>query len=142
MIQRTHIVAVLCSLGLLLAALDTATAQFRFRYEVQMGIDVLVEQKLQPLWGKRIALVTNQTGRTRQLVSTVDVLLSSDSCTLNAILTPEHGYYGTARAGELVLDSTADSTMPRMKGVAAVFALWLYTSTYPSDVRFVRHRRV
>jgi uncharacterized protein YbbC (DUF1343 family) len=76
-----------------------------FRYDVRNGIDILVAQNFSLLAGKKIILVTNQSGRTRTLVSTLDVLLQSKGSTVVSLLTPEHGYYALARAGENVKDS-------------------------------------
>ncbi len=90
-------------------------AQWRYTYDVKNGIDVLLDQDLAPLHGKRVALVSNQTGRTRTLQSTLDVIADHKQVTLTAVMTPEHGYYGVARAGEEV----QDSVMPTIRDVPA-----------------------
>lgn len=90
-----------------LSSVDS-TAQPRFRYDVYMGIDRLIDDNYELIAGKKVVLVTNQSGRTRTLVPTVSAVRSSPTTILQAILTPEHGYYGVARAGEAVADS-ADS---------------------------------
>lgn len=92
----------------LFAATQSASAQIRFRYDVKMGIDRLVEDNYDLVANKTIVLVTNQSGRTRTLQPTVAALRASKTTTIQAVLTPEHGYYGLARAGEAVVDS-ADS---------------------------------
>ncbi len=83
-------------------------AQPRFRYDVKMGIDLLEEEGFDLIAGKKVILVSNQSGRTRTLVPSYKVIQQSQTSTLLAVLTPEHGYYGVARAGESVADS-ADS---------------------------------
>jgi len=67
---------------------------------------VLVAQDFKPLQNQRVGLVTNQSGRLRTLGSTLDAFLNTKTCKLTTLLTPEHGYYGLARAGEHVDDST------------------------------------
>ena len=76
-----------------------------FRYDVKNGIDVLATQNFALLEGKKIVLVTNQSGRTRLMTSTLEAVQQSKICTILSILTPEHGYFGVQRAGETVKDS-------------------------------------
>ncbi len=85
-----------------------ASAQPRFRYDVKMGIDRLEEEGFDLIKGKKVILVSNQSGRDRTLVPSYRAIQRSATSTLLAVLTPEHGYYGIARAGEAVADS-ADS---------------------------------
>jgi uncharacterized protein YbbC (DUF1343 family) len=92
-----------CSTALCVSALQ---AQRSFRYDVKHGADVLVAQDFKPLQNQRVGLVTNQSGRLRTLGSTLDAFLNTKSCKLTTLFTPEHGYYGLARAGEHVDDST------------------------------------
>jgi undecaprenyldiphospho-muramoylpentapeptide beta-N-acetylglucosaminyltransferase len=100
--------AVLCGLATVatLATPSTAFAQRSFRYDVRTGADVLAAQDFKPLSGQRVALVTNHSGRLRTLQSTLEALQITKSCTLTTLLTPEHGYYGLARAGDAVQDSS------------------------------------
>lgn len=60
------------------------------------GIDVLEQQNFAPLVGKRIGLITNQTGRDRQGRRTIDVLFHAPGVRLVAIFSPEHGLAGQA----------------------------------------------
>lgn len=96
---------VLLFLCLFIVAIPRALSQGTFRYDVKNGVDVSVLQNFTLFEGKKIVLVTNQSGRTRSLQSTLDAFLQAKNCTVGSILTPEHGYYGLARAGELVKDS-------------------------------------
>ena len=57
-----------------------------------------------PLAGKRIGLITNQTGRLGS-EHLVDVLAATRSVKLVAILAPEHGFRGEAEAGAKVKDN-------------------------------------
>jgi uncharacterized protein YbbC (DUF1343 family)/CubicO group peptidase (beta-lactamase class C family) len=57
------------------------------------GLDVLVEEKFHPLAGKRIGLITNQTGIDRQGRRNVD-LMKQAGITVTALFSPEHGIAG------------------------------------------------
>jgi uncharacterized protein YbbC (DUF1343 family) len=67
---------------------------------IELGIDVLESNDYSLLRGKRVGLVTNQTGvdshgtRTRVLLK--------KNCNLVALYTPEHGLNGTEKAGRYV----------------------------------------
>ncbi|HEV3060582.1 MAG TPA: DUF1343 domain-containing protein, partial [Vicinamibacterales bacterium] len=58
------------------------------------GIDVLESEGFARLRGKRIGLVTNQTGQSRAGVSTIDLLAGAPGVTLSALFSPEHGIRG------------------------------------------------
>jgi uncharacterized protein YbbC (DUF1343 family) len=58
------------------------------------GIDVLEKQAFKALEGKRVGLITNHTGRTRNGKSTVQVLASANNVKLMALFSPEHGFEG------------------------------------------------
>jgi uncharacterized protein YbbC (DUF1343 family)/CubicO group peptidase (beta-lactamase class C family) len=66
---------------------------------VLTGIDVLESQGFAPLQGKRIGLLTNQTGINSAGRRTIDVLAHAPGVQLKAIFSPEHGVAG-------VLDTT------------------------------------
>ena len=66
------------------------------------GIEVLLSDRLESLKGKRVALLTNQTGVDRKGVSNVDLLRAHPSINLVALFSPEHGVRGAAQAGEKV----------------------------------------
>src|SRR5712691_1004073 len=67
---------------------------------VQLGIDVLEDSSYAQLRGKRVGLITNQTGvdsrgnRTRVLLK--------QHCNLVALYTPEHGLDGREKAGRYI----------------------------------------
>jgi uncharacterized protein YbbC (DUF1343 family)/CubicO group peptidase (beta-lactamase class C family) len=58
------------------------------------GVDVLAAEGFAKLNGKRVALVTNQTGRSRDGVSTIDLLAGAPGVKLVALFSPEHGIRG------------------------------------------------
>ncbi|MFB3094551.1 MAG: exo-beta-N-acetylmuramidase NamZ domain-containing protein, partial [Candidatus Acidiferrales bacterium] len=72
---------------------------------VQTGIDVLAADDFALLAGKRVGLITNQTGRTRDGRRTVD-LLAAPGVELAALFSPEHGMEGV-RTGRV--EDGADS---------------------------------
>jgi uncharacterized protein YbbC (DUF1343 family) len=72
------------------------------------GIDVLVEEGFQTLRGQRIGLVTNQTGRTREGRSTIDVLHHAPGVKLVRLFSPEHGIRGEVDAA--VADDKDEAT--------------------------------
>ena len=61
---------------------------------VLTGIDVLEAQNFAPLQGKRIGLLTNQTGVDSAGRRTIDVLAHAPGVQLTAIFSPEHGVAG------------------------------------------------
>lgn len=70
---------------------------------VKTGVDVLSETGFPPLRGRRVGLITNQTGISRDGLSTVKVLLRAPEVQLVAIFSPEHGFRGQleqARIGD------------------------------------------
>jgi uncharacterized protein YbbC (DUF1343 family) len=70
------------------------------RAAIEVGIDVLEKDGYASLKGKRIGLITNQTGVDSRGVRT-RVLLKRNT-NLVALYTPEHGLDGTERAGRYV----------------------------------------
>jgi uncharacterized protein YbbC (DUF1343 family) len=74
------------------AALQESVVQPRA--PVVNGIDVLDSEAFARLRGKRVGLLTNQTGRTKAGVSTIDALFGARDVTLVALFSPEHGIRG------------------------------------------------
>jgi uncharacterized protein YbbC (DUF1343 family) len=67
---------------------------------VKPGIDVLRERGFDILKGKRIGLITNATGITSDLQSTIDILFNYPGVKLVALYGPEHGVRGDGDAGK------------------------------------------
>src|SRR5260370_36164720 len=61
---------------------------------VLTGIDVLEARKFAPLAGRRIGLITNQTGVDRNRRSTIDLLAPAPGVKLVALFSPGHGIRG------------------------------------------------
>ena len=72
------------------------------RAAVLLGIDVLQQEGFAPLQGKRVGLVTNQTGVNSEGVKTRVILAHAPGVKLVALFTPEHGLDGTELAGRYV----------------------------------------
>ena len=62
---------------------------------VMTGIDVLRAEGFARLRGQRVGLVTNQTGRARDGVTTIDLLHEARDVRLVVLFSPEHGIRGT-----------------------------------------------
>jgi uncharacterized protein YbbC (DUF1343 family) len=62
---------------------------------VLTGIDVLAGLNFDLLRGKRVGLITNQTGRSKDGRSTIDILFHAPEVHLTALFSPEHGIRGT-----------------------------------------------
>jgi uncharacterized protein YbbC (DUF1343 family) len=69
---------------------------------MKLGVDVLLEERLDLVRGRRVGLITNPTGVDRQLNSIVDRFRSIAGVNLVALYGPEHGVRGNAQAGEYV----------------------------------------
>jgi uncharacterized protein YbbC (DUF1343 family) len=76
---------------------------------VKTGLDVLIEQKFAPLQGKRVGIITNQTGMTEDGRRIIDVLARAPNIRLTAIFSPEHGLEG-ARQDRNIVDTVDNAT--------------------------------
>lgn len=70
--------------------------------KVKTGIEVLKEQNFEILSGKRVGLITNQSGVDHDLKSTIDILHEAPNVNLVALFGPEHGVRGDIYAGDKV----------------------------------------
>lgn len=80
------------------------------------GIDVLEAQNFAPLVGKRVGLITNQTGIDRHGRSTIDLLAHAPGVKLVALFSPEHGIRGA-------VDARVSSAMDEATGLP-VYSLY------------------
>ena len=62
---------------------------------VRNGIDVLAAAEFDVLHNRRVALITNHTGRLLNGVRTIDALLADPDIQLDVLFSPEHGLDGT-----------------------------------------------
>ena len=77
---------------------------------VLSGIDVLVRDGFKQLRGKRVGLITNHTGRSRDGKATIDLLFAAPDVKLVALFSPEHGIRG-------VLDEDVPATKDDKTGL-------------------------
>jgi uncharacterized protein YbbC (DUF1343 family) len=73
------------------------------------GIDVIEEQSFVPLRGKRVGVITNQTGVDSRGRRTIDILAHADGVKLVAIFSPEHGIAGNADVSVVANASDAET---------------------------------
>ncbi|MGE5415831.1 MAG: exo-beta-N-acetylmuramidase NamZ domain-containing protein [Acidobacteriota bacterium] len=73
---------------------------------LKLGDDRLVGEYHNLIVGKRVGLVTNQTGVNSQGQSIISILAADKSINLNALYGPEHGIDGKASAGAYVKSYT------------------------------------
>src|SRR2546429_6826099 len=79
------------SLSLLLGLVCVAPAAA----QVRPGIEVLLSDSIGLVTGKRVALLTNQTGVNRLGQRDIDLVRGTPGVRLLVILSPEHGLRGT-----------------------------------------------
>lgn len=70
--------------------------------KVSLGIDELIKSNFNYLKGKKVALLTNQSGRTGDAKLTADVFIDQNVFKFVAIFSPEHGLFGAIPAGAKV----------------------------------------
>jgi len=75
---------------------------------VMTGIDVLSRDGFKALDGRKVALITNHTGRDRAGKRTVDLLFEAKNLKLVKLFSPEHGLFGKLdeKVGHTVDDKT------------------------------------
>ena len=91
-----------------LAAAAIMTESKRRNVTVDTGIDVLRAEEFARLRGAKIALLTNQTGRASDGVTTVELLWAAPEVDLRVLLSPEHGFGG--HSDEFVPDGREPET--------------------------------
>jgi uncharacterized protein YbbC (DUF1343 family) len=92
----------------------------------QSGIDVLEQQNFEPLKGKHIGVITNQTGVDSKGRRTIDLLAHADGVKLVAIFSPEHGIAGKLDA-KVANETDAATGLP-------VYSLYGDTRTPTDDM--------
>jgi len=94
-------------LSLAAAALFCAA---RARAAVFTGLDAAERDDFARFAGKRVGIITNQTGIDRAGRSSVDAMFASKNARLVAIFSPEHGFRGNAEGGANISNSTDPAT--------------------------------
>jgi uncharacterized protein YbbC (DUF1343 family) len=105
---RVYLIISLAAIAMCVSAADRAIsfsrpvnrqiAEAQKGIGVRTGIDVLEDTNFEILRGKRVGIITNQTGIDSGGRRTIDVLAHSKELKLVAIFSPEHGIVGSADA--------------------------------------------
>lgn len=78
--------------------------------KVELGDDVLLRSAWRDLGGRRVGIVTNQTGVTSSFVPLVDALAQRGDVRVAALFAPEHGLRGDRPAGATVASYIDEKT--------------------------------
>lgn len=105
--MRKTLVALMLITALFLTSVTPAVAQ---NPAFKLGNEMLLSKYNYLLQGKRVGLITNQSGVNSQGQSMADILADNKSFTLTALYAPEHGIDGKAPAGQYV-ESTTHPTL-------------------------------
>ncbi|MDN3020118.1 DUF1343 domain-containing protein [Paenibacillus sp. BSR1-1] len=92
------LILVLSTVTAAIAKNDKEKKNEKFR----LGVEVLLQDKIDLIKGKRVGLITNPTGVDQKLNSIVDLLYKNPNVNLTALYGPEHGVRGSAQAGQYV----------------------------------------
>jgi uncharacterized protein YbbC (DUF1343 family) len=84
--------------------------EFRQSDSVLPGIDVLFRDSIHLVQGKRLGLITNQSGIDAHGVPTIDRLAHAPGVRLTMLFAPEHGIRGLAAPGASVADTLDAAT--------------------------------
>ena len=81
--------------------------------KIELGLNVLLTEKVDWVQGKSVGLITNHTGVDATLRSNYRLFAETSACRLSAIFSPEHGLWGEVQDGIAVnsLD-VSDETHP------------------------------
>jgi len=96
-----QLLAALLAIATMLAPAMASDGEIR----VLAGIELLLQQRIDLLAGKRVGLVTNPTGVDSRLRSGIDLLAAHPQVQLVALFGPEHGVRGDVQAGDDVASS-------------------------------------
>jgi len=77
--------------------------------DIRCGVDELIVNGMKPLKGRRVGLISNHTGVTRDGQRTLDALANSPDVDLVAVFSPEHGLKGL-RDDNRILDGVDSRT--------------------------------
>ena len=92
--------------------------------KIQLGLNILLTEKIDWIRGKSIGLITNHTGVDAALRSNYRLFAEALSCRLSAIFSPEHGFWGAVQDGIAVnsLDVSDENTSRRNKETPKQYA--------------------
>jgi uncharacterized protein YbbC (DUF1343 family) len=90
---------------ILLVILFINVSSYTQSQTIELGIDILEKSNFAQISGKKVALLTNFSGRDSKQQLTAEMLINTRQAQLTLILTPEHGFYGNFSAGSSVDNS-------------------------------------
>ena len=99
----------------------------KYEHQVQTGLDVLINEKLEIIKGKKVGLVTNHTGVDRSGKPNYEILMQLSDVDLKAIFAPEHGFFGKVSRGQKVDDLKQD-------GLPVIYSLYGKTDKPTPDM--------
>ena len=80
---------------------------------VKTGLDILLDEKINILKNKSIALVTNHTGIDHSGIPNYKRLMNIDGLIIKVIFSPEHGLFGEASAGKKISYKKTETELPK-----------------------------
>jgi uncharacterized protein YbbC (DUF1343 family) len=95
---------------LLIAVNACAQAPRGMTPTVLSGVDALAASTPPVMRGKRVGLITNQTGIDRDRRTTIDIMARAKDYRLVSLFSPEHGIRGTAQDGAKIDSGRDEST--------------------------------
>ena len=104
----SRLISTLFSITLILTLFSCDTEETIEHETVRTGAELLVENYLDELEGKRVGLVMNPTSRIGE-THMLDTLMARD-VNIQALYAPEHGFRGEAGAGEIIEDGIDQET--------------------------------
>lgn len=102
MLKSKSLIVMLLMVGLLVSATQPSWSS-----PIKVGAEVLVEEQLALLEGKKVGVITNHTSVLPTMEHLVDVLVEK-GVDVRAAFGPEHGFRGDAQAGQAVGDFSVD----------------------------------
>jgi uncharacterized protein YbbC (DUF1343 family) len=98
--RTNNVHKILCLVTIIFTLINISPAENTIL--VKLGVEVLLEEKLDLVKGKRVGLITNPTGVSSHLESTIDLLYNHPDVDLVALFGPEHGVRGDVMGGEKI----------------------------------------
>ena len=84
------------------------------KVNVKTGLDILLNEKIDILKNKSIALVTNHTGIDHNGIPNYRRLMAIDNVKIKVIFSPEHGLFGEASDGKKVIYKKEENDLPKI----------------------------
>jgi len=89
----------------------------KYKNQIRTGLDILISENLELIKGKKIGLVTNQTGVNRIGIPNYKILMKLKDVHLKALFAPEHGLFGDIADGQKIDDQ-------KMNNLPIIYSLY------------------